>query len=242
MVWHGSRALSSIFLRTFAQLSQYPAALGYRMPAEWEPHAATWIAWPHNREDWPDKFEPIPWVYAEIVRHLSREERVNILVADEESEAAAREVLVRAHVMPGKSAKPGTRVGNISFVRLPTNRVWTRDSGPIFVRRSRTRDDGLPTVAATAWRFNAWAKYDDWQLDAPLSSEIAARLRLPAWKPIVACGWRAAPRGAGRRQHRRERSRHPADHGRVPAQRHPAAQPGRSHANSLNSVSPIILA
>ena len=90
------------------------------MPAEWEPHAATWIAWPHNREDWPDKFEPIPWVYAEIVRHLSREERVNILVADEESEAAAREVLVRANVMPGKSAKPRKARRKYQF-RSPTD-------------------------------------------------------------------------------------------------------------------------
>ena len=53
-----------------------PASLGYRMPAEWEPHAATWIAWPHNRQDWPGKFQPIPWAYAEIVRHLSRHETV----------------------------------------------------------------------------------------------------------------------------------------------------------------------
>ena len=64
-------------------LPDLPAALGYRMPAEWEPHEATWIAWPHNRSDWPGKFEPIPWVYAEIVRHLARVEQVNILVDDE---------------------------------------------------------------------------------------------------------------------------------------------------------------
>jgi agmatine deiminase len=166
-------------------LTQTPAALGYRMPAEWEPHAATWIAWPHNREDWPGKFESIPWVYAEIVRHLSRVEQVNILVADEEREAEARSVLIRAHVLPGSAAKHGSRLRNLTFVRLPTNRVWTRDSGPIFIRRKRSRRDGLPSVAATAWRFNAWAKYDDWQLDAAVSAEIANSLHVPAWKPMA---------------------------------------------------------
>ena len=73
--------------KTPKKLSQTPAALGYRMPAEWEPHEATWIAWPHNRSDWPGKFEAIPWIYAEIVRHLARVERVNILVNDEAAEA-----------------------------------------------------------------------------------------------------------------------------------------------------------
>lgn len=155
------------------------------MPAEWEPHAATWIAWPHNHEDWPEKFEPIPWVYAEIVRHLSRVEGVNILAADEQLEASAREVLIRANVLPAKAAKPGRRAGSVNFVRLPTNRVWTRDSGPIFVRRTVRADDQFPAVAATAWRFNAWAKYDDWQLDAALSSEIPARLHVPVWKPMI---------------------------------------------------------
>lgn len=155
------------------------------MPAEWEPHAATWIAWPHNQEDWPGKFEAIPWVYAEIIRHLSSVELVNVLVADEQIESTAREVLVRSHVLPEKALGPGSRSGNVHFVRLPTNRVWTRDSGPIFIRRKRSVGGGSPSVAATAWRFNAWAKYDDWHLDAPLSAEIATLLRVPVWKPMV---------------------------------------------------------
>ena len=156
------------------------------MPAEWEPHDATWIAWPHNRSDWPGKFEAIPWVYAEIVRHLSRSERVNILVNDEAAEVKAREVLVKATVLPETAAEPGKASSNVIFVRIPTNRAWTRDYGPIFVKRkSGSRKDQLPPVAATAWRFNAWAKYNDWKLDAPVSSELAARLELPVWKPIV---------------------------------------------------------
>jgi len=165
-----------------AKIDQPPAALGYRMPAEWEPHEATWIAWPHNRSDWPGKFEAIPWIYAEIVRHLARVERVNILVNDEATEAKARQVLVRSQVLPERASEPGKPAGNIRFWQIPTNRGWTRDFGPIFVKRdSRKRD--LPPIGATAWRFNAWAKYDDWQLDSRAGTEIAKRLRVPGWQP-----------------------------------------------------------
>ena len=164
------------------KLSQTPAALGYRMPAEWEPHEATWIAWPHNRSDWPGKFEAIPWIYAEIIRHLARVERVNILVNDEAAEAKAREVLVRSHVLPEKACTPGKPAGNLRFLRIPTNRAWTRDFGPIFVRRD-SRKGGLPPVAATLWRFNAWAKYSDWKLDTLAGAEIATSLGIPTWQP-----------------------------------------------------------
>ena len=125
--------------------SQLPAALGYRMPAEWEPHAATWIAWPHNRSDWPGKFETIPWIYAEIIRHLARVERVNILVENASAEAKARALLVDAHVLPKKAVDPGKSAGNIEFVSMRTNRVWTRDTGPI-VRAPRFATSGCPPV------------------------------------------------------------------------------------------------
>src|SRR3954465_3499682 len=95
-----------------------PAALGYRMPAEWEPHAATWLAWPHYHGDWPGKFEPIPWVYAEIIRHLARHERVEVIVNDAVSEKRARKVLKQANAWSD----------NLRFHRWRTNRVWTRDS------------------------------------------------------------------------------------------------------------------
>ncbi len=163
-------------------LPDTPSALGYRMPAEWEPHEATWIAWPHNRSDWPGKFETTPWIYAEIVRHLAHVEQVNILVDNEAAEVKARQVLVRSQVISEKFAAPGRNAGNIRFLRIPTNRVWTRDYGPIFVRRESKKKD-LPAIAATAWRFNAWAKYNDWKLDAPAGAEIAKRLRMPAWQP-----------------------------------------------------------
>src|SRR5664279_1096131 len=118
-----------------SSLPQTPSALGYRMPGEWEPHAATWIAWPHNRTDWPGKFSCIPWVYAEIIRNLARVERVNILVNDEVAEAAARVVLVSAEVLPKGSIEPGSRGGNVAFWTIPTNRSWLRDTGPSFVKQ-----------------------------------------------------------------------------------------------------------
>jgi agmatine deiminase len=98
-------------------------AVPKRMPAEWEPHAATWLAWPHYHGDWPGKFEPIPWVYTEIVRNLSRRERVELIVNDAAAERRVRKLLTRADVA----------LGNVRFHRWPTNRVWLRDSGCIFV-------------------------------------------------------------------------------------------------------------
>jgi agmatine deiminase len=98
-------------------------AVPKRMPAEWEPHAATWLAWPHYHGDWPGKFEPIPWVYTEIVRNLSRHERVELIVNDAAAERRVRKLLTRADVA----------LGNVRFHRWPTNRVWLRDSGCIFV-------------------------------------------------------------------------------------------------------------
>lgn len=142
------------------------------MPAEWERHQATWIAWPHNRSDWPGKFAAIPWVYADIIRHLSRVEQVNIIVASARERAQAREVLSRSDAAMMK---------NVRFHVWPTNRVWTRDSGPIFIRR----EAGTDRVAITNWRFNAWAKYHDWKHDNQLAERIASRCNLPQFTPMI---------------------------------------------------------
>ena len=147
-----------------------PRELGYRMPAEWEPHEATWIAWPHNRSDWPGKFEAIPWVYAEIIRHLSRVEGVNIIVAGRKERSEAQRVLKNSNV----------DFERIKFHLWPTNRVWLRDSGPIFVRR----ETGKGRLAATAWRFNAWAKYSDWKHDARLPELIAGCAGVEHFVPL----------------------------------------------------------
>ncbi|MFB3916122.1 MAG: agmatine/peptidylarginine deiminase [Terriglobales bacterium] len=137
------------------------------MPAEWEPHEATWIAWPHNRTDWPGKYEPIPFVYAEIVRHLARVEKVHVLVNDKTWEDKARAVLTRCHV----------GLENVTFHRWPTNRVWTRDYGPTFVKNTDNE-----TVAVN-WRFNAWAKYEDWKRDDAISLRISRCLNFPVLQP-----------------------------------------------------------
>ena len=143
--------------------------MGFRMPAEWEPHEATWIAWPHNRSDWPGRFTPIPWVYGEIVRKLSRVERVRILVDDRAAETQARRVL----------EKVGAELAAVDFYIHPTNRVWTRDYGPIFVRGRRGE------IALTGWKFNAWAKYDDWRLDARTPAFVARRLQLRLFEQVM---------------------------------------------------------
>ena len=166
------------------------AAQGLRMPAEWEPHDATWLAWPHHRDDWPGKFEPIPWVYAEIIRHLARRERVELIVNDAASEKRARKVLERANALSD----------NIRFHRWPTNRVWTRDSGCTFVTASSfARPDSRgrlsprvsvgrhewtgfspeANLAAVKWRFNAWAKYSNYQHDEKIGS-LMAKPPMPA--------------------------------------------------------------
>lgn len=137
------------------------------MPAEWEPHAATWLGWPHNRTDWPGKFQPIPWVYAEIVRSLARHEIVEILVNDARAEEQAHGVLDKANALSD----------NVRFRRAVTNRGWMRDSAPIFVK-SRTG-----SVAAVNWQFNAWAKYPDWRDDAKASERIIRWTGVPAFHP-----------------------------------------------------------
>jgi len=143
------------------------------MPAEWEPHESTWLAWPHFRSDWPGKFEPIPWVYAEIIRNLSRHERVDLIVNNAASEKSARRILKLANAFNK----------NIRLHRWPTNRVWTRDSGCTFIecgatgvpaRRSQRSSD---TLRAVKWRFNAWAKYPNYRHDEKIGSLMAEAAR-----------------------------------------------------------------
>jgi agmatine deiminase len=148
--------------------TETPAALGFRMPAEWEPHAATWLAWPHQRADWPGKLEPIPWVYGEIVRALSPGERVRLIVADEKMEKAARKLLGRV----------GVDLARVDFLRQPTDRVWTRDYAPLYVKK-----DG--EIALTNWKFNGWAKYDNHKLDDAVPDRIAKLQKRRQWKPAV---------------------------------------------------------
>ena len=143
--------------------------MSFRMPAEWEPHEGTWLAWPHERSDWPGKFAPIPWVYCDIIKRLARVERVHILIEDREAE-------VRVVAMLRKNA---VKLDAVDFFHYPTDRSWTRDYCPIFAKD----DQGQTRILN--WRFSGWAKYDNWKTDDAIPSRIAKKLRLPDVKPEV---------------------------------------------------------
>src|SRR5271154_4125454 len=138
-----------------------PAAQGYRMPAEWEPHESTWLAWPHLRSDWPGEFEPIPWVYAEIIRNLARHERVDLIVSNVNAERNAKAILEKADALSD----------NIVFHPWRTDRVWTRDSGCIFLVPPEKSESAA--LMALHFQFNAWAKYDNCKHDAEIGARMA---------------------------------------------------------------------
>jgi agmatine deiminase len=177
------------------------------MPGEWEPHAATWLAWPHYHGDWPGRFEPIPWVYAEIIRNLARHERVELIVNGAAAGRRARKVLERADALSA----------NVRFHSWPTNRVWLRDSGCIFlaqepgsarldsrarlspqeqreghdfsraVKQARKTWASAPEAAlALKFRFNAWAKYSNWRHDEKIGSLMAKAARAHEIRPASA--------------------------------------------------------
>ena len=150
-----------------------PAAL--RWPAEWERHDATWIAWPHHEPDWPGKFEPIRWVYAEIARVLAEHERVHILVHDEATEDQAWHCL-RMHEV---------RTSRVHLHTCPTDRAWLRDSAPTMVH------DASGALRLVDWDFNAWAKYDNYARDRKVGGFVAAHTGLARHEP-------QRPDGAGR--------------------------------------------
>jgi agmatine deiminase len=169
-----------------------PACLGSRMPAEWEPHTATWLAWPHYHGDWPGKFEPIPWVYTEIIRNLTRHECVELFVNDAPAEKHVRRLLHRANADLTK----------VRFHREPTNRVWLRDSGAIYIRKysrhkdreghdsSRAAKGGeknralAPVACALNFRFNAWAKYSNFSHDQKIGSLMSTVANVEEIRPL----------------------------------------------------------
>jgi agmatine deiminase len=138
------------------------------MPAEWEPHEATWLGWPHELTDWPGKFSPIPWAFAEIVRHLSQVERVYLLVENRESESRVRTIL----------KKSGANLDAVDFFRVPTDRGWMRDSGPICVRNESGE------VAYNNFLFNGWAKYSNHKKDAAVVAKANQKLKHRVWQPV----------------------------------------------------------
>jgi len=147
--------------------SSTPHALGFRIPAEWERHDATWLGWPRELTDWPGKFAPIPWAFAEIVRHLSKVERVYLLVENRDSESRVRTIL----------KKSGANLGAVDFFRVSTDRGWMRDSGPICVRNN------VGEVAFNHFVFNGWAKYANHKKDAAVVTKVNQKLRHRVWRP-----------------------------------------------------------
>jgi agmatine deiminase len=135
----------------------------FRLPSEWEKHEATWIGWPFNKEDWPGKFSPIQWVYAEIVRKISQGEIVRIIVNNDKHEKEAKKVL--------KSV--GVDKGQIEYYKLETDRNWLRDAGPQFVKNNKGE------VNLIDFNFNGWAKYDNYKKDKNIPGFISKKLKLP---------------------------------------------------------------
>lgn len=139
------------------------------MPAEWEPHEATWLGWPHNASDWPGKIAAVYFVYAEIVKKITLGEIARIIVNDEAHEKNARRVLINA----------GVDLKSVEFFRIPTDRGWTRDFGPIFVRTAfgSGRPASRPETAIAGFKFNAWAKYGDYKRDEKVAEKLSRKLK-----------------------------------------------------------------
>jgi agmatine deiminase len=167
-----SKPIPHLIRKAIDMTTKTPAQLGYSLPAEWEPHAATWLAWPQNAADWPGKMNAIPWVYGEIVRKVAPGENVRILVGSKAVETRARRVLESARA----------DLSQVDFYRWPTDRGWMRDTGPIFVRRSVR---GRGETAIVHFHFNGWARYDNWREDRRLPERASRALGLPLFDAHV---------------------------------------------------------
>jgi agmatine deiminase len=165
----------------------------YRMPAEWEPHRATYLVWPHNLETWPGKFEPVPAAFAQIAVALAHFEQVRILVRTEDEMADVRGLIKASS---GSAGAP-VRTENIELLTIPTNDSWVRDHGPIFV--NRTTRGGNPAQIATDWRFNSWGeKYGPYELDDVVPQRLGERYDFEVVEPgIVLEGGSIDVNGAG---------------------------------------------
>lgn len=151
-----------------------PAQLGFRMPAEWEPHAGTWFTWP--RKDgisFPDKYDTVPPVYAELIRLLAPVESVHINVWNSEMEQWVRSLLTDLH----------TPLDQVQFHHFPAYEPWCRDHGPIFLVRDL---NGRHDRAIVDWGYNAWGgKYPPHDLDDAVPQHVAKFRNLPLFSPGI---------------------------------------------------------
>jgi agmatine deiminase len=142
----------------------------FRMPAEFEKHEATILAWPHNPNDWPGKFSPINWVYTEIVKNIVRHERIRLIVKSADHEKRIKSMLNKAHV----------DISLIDFLQFDTDRSWMRDSSPSFVK------DAKGNVKGVHFLFNGWAKYDNWKKDVFLPEFLTQSIN----KKLIAANYK----------------------------------------------------
>ena len=158
-----------------------PMGLGFRMPAEWEPHEATWLAWPHNPETWPGRLKFIPPIWIQMIKPLHVHEKVHVCVNDEAMEKEVGAILKRHDI--GQ---------NVFIHRIPTNDAWARDHGPIFVKRddvgarSSRPGGGTPPLQILDFIFNSWGqKYGPWDLDDVVPQRVAEYLKMPCIQPGI---------------------------------------------------------
>ena len=154
-----------------------PATVGFRMPAEWELHAATWMVWPHNRADWEVKTKSAEWCYVEIIRHLVRYERVSLICQN-----AAVRYRAEAHLARGGVGRSGYDTHLIK-----TNRSWVRDSGPLFLTNTT---DAVQKIAISDWAFTGWGRYRSYRDDNRLPRRIAEKLEMPRFSVDIDQGGR----------------------------------------------------
>jgi agmatine deiminase len=153
--------------------STTPRGLGFSLPAEWEPHRATWFAWPHHESDWPGKFEPIRWVFAEMMYHLQEVETIALIVAGDVMRQEAEHTLAAA----------GVSLERVELVTAATNRSWTRDFLPTFLLKDGVEGHAERTeLGAVKWRFNGWARYPNHEHDDEAGVRVAERAPR-VWQP-----------------------------------------------------------
>lgn len=162
-----------------------PKELGYYFPAEFAPHEATWLSWPHKEASWPGKINTIFSYYAEFVKELAKGEIVRINVADEAMKAFAT----------GHLEKAGTDLSRVEFYFHPTNDAWCRDHGPAFLVNPKAEQKKL----VVDWGYNAWGdKYPPYDLDDVIPTLVAKQFGLPVYYPgIVMEGGSVEFNGAG---------------------------------------------
>jgi agmatine deiminase len=167
------------------QPSPMPRDLGYSMPAEWVPHRATWLSWPHNQETWPAQLERVRDAWVQMIQALSPHEKVYLLVNDDPMQQDVRLRLKAA----------GAAMENVAMIKIPTVDVWMRDYGPTFVLR--TRQD-VP-LAINDWIFNGWGgKYRAYEHDDKVARSIAELLNVPVFEHrVVLEGGAIEVNGAG---------------------------------------------